>query len=330
MKVSILDDYFDTLRTLPCFHQLRGHDVTVWTDHVDDVDVLASRLATTEALVLIRERTPIRAELLRQLPQLRLISQRSVHPHIDVGTCTELGIMVCSDLHQESPSYAAAELTWALVLASMRRIPQQVTSMRAGHWQEGLGLSLRSKTLGIYGFGRIGHVVAEYGQAFGMKVLVWASEPSRARAADEGWEVAASREAFFGAADVLSVHQRLVDATRGTVTRNDLDRMQSTALFVNTSRAELVESGALVGALRAGRPGMAALDVYEHEPLVDLDDPLLKMDNVLCTPHIGYVTRDEWELQFATVFNQINRYSDGEPINVVNADVLHSGQIRLE
>ncbi|MEY2422269.1 MAG: D-3-phosphoglycerate dehydrogenase / 2-oxoglutarate reductase [Acidimicrobiaceae bacterium] len=322
MKVTILDDYFDTLKTLRCFGKLADHDVTVWTDHVDDVSELAERLADTEALVLIRERTKIRAPLLRQLPRLRLISQRSVYPHIDIHTCTELGIVVSSDLHQGSASYATAELTWGLVLAGMRRIPQQVVSMKAGHWQDGVGHSLRHKTLGIYGYGRIGKVVAGYGRAFGMEVSFWASPESRALARSEGAKVAESKESFFESCDVISLHLRLVDATRGIVTRNDLDTMKATALLVNTSRAELIEPGALIGALTAGRPGMAAVDVYETEPLTDANDPLLQMDNVICTPHIGYVSTDEWEIQFSDVFDQINAFAAGEPSNVVNPEVL--------
>jgi D-3-phosphoglycerate dehydrogenase len=322
MKVTILDDYADTLRTLPCFAALDGHDVTVWTDHVDDQEVLATRLADTTALVLIRERTAIRAPLLRRLTNLQLISQRSVYPHIDVDTCTELGIVVSSNLHQGSPSYATAELTWGLVLAALRRIPQQVASLKAGRWQDGVGHSLRSKTLGIYGYGRIGRVVAEYGRAFGMEVQFWAREESRAQARADGAVVAPSREEFFASSDVMTLHLRLVDATRGIVTRTDLDHMRPTALLVNTSRAGLLEPGALVAALSAGRPGAAAVDVYEHEPLTDVDDPLLAMDNVICTPHIGYVTTDEWELQFSDIFDQINAYAVGRPINVVNPDVL--------
>ena len=326
MKVAILDDYFDTLRTLDCIHKLDGHDVTVWTDHVDDLDALSRRLAETEALVLIRERTTISAPLLHRLPKLQLISQRSVFPHIDIEACTELGIVVSSDLHQGSPSYAAAELTWGLVIAGMRQIPQQVASMKSGRWQSGVGHSLRHKTLGIYGYGRIGKVVAEYGRAFGMEVVIWASDESRRRARAEGVEVAESKESFFEQCDVLSLHLRLVDATRGIVSRGDLDRMQPSALLVNTSRAGLIEPGALVGALTAGRPGLAAVDVYESEPLADPDDPLLKLDNVICTPHIGYVSTDEWELQFSDVFDQINAFAAGEPTNVVNPEVLVVGR----
>ena len=322
MRVSILDDYFDTIRTLECFDRLRGHEVTVWTDHVDDVVSLADRLRTAEALVLIRERTPIRTALLERLPELKLISQRSVYPHIDVDACTRLGIVVSSDLHQGSPSFATAELAWGLVVAAMRRIPQQVASMKAGRWQEGIGRSLGGKTLGIYGYGRIGRVVARYGKAFDMKVAVWASEASRARAEADGQVVSSGREAFFEQCDVVSLHLRLVDATRGLVTAADLSRMKPTALLVNTSRAGLIEPGALVEALRAGRPGMAAVDVYETEPLVDVDHPLLAMDNVVCTPHIGYVTREEWELQFADIFDQVNAFATGSPVNVVNPEAL--------
>ena len=326
MKISILDDYFNTLRTLPCFRKLAGHDVEIWNDHVQDIDTLAGRLKNTEALVLIRERTQIRAPLLERLPNLKLISQRSVYPHIDVAACTRLGVIVSSNMQVDTPSYAAAELTWALVLAAMRRIPQQAAAMKAGNWQIGVGHTLRGKTLGIFGYGRIGAVVAGYGKAFGMNVLVWARPASLERARADGHAVASSKEAFFETCDVLSLHMRLLDATRGIVTADDLARMKPTSLLVNTSRAPLVAPGALVSALRAGRPGMAAVDVYEQEPLRDVRDPLLAMDNVVCTPHIGYVTRDEYEIQFADIFDQIVAYAAGTPINVVNPDVL--GQAR--
>jgi D-3-phosphoglycerate dehydrogenase len=322
VKVSILDDYFDTLRMLRCFETLAGHDVTIWSDHVQDTDALAERLRDCEALVLIRERTEIRTPLLERLPELRLISQRSVYPHIDIETCTRLGIVVSSNMHADTPSYAAAELTWGLVLAAMRQIPQQMASLRAGEWQMGVGWTLRGKTLGIYGYGRIGTVVAGYGRAFGMNVLVWSSETSRERARADGHETAENRDAFFEACDVLSLHLRLKKATRGVITGADLALMKPTALLVNISRAGLIQPGALVSSLRAGRPGMAAVDVYDEEPLRDVDEPLLNMDNVVCTPHIGYVSRDEWELQFADVFDQINAYATGSPINVVNPEVL--------
>ena len=328
MKIAILDDYFDTIRTLPCFAMLEGHEVEVWNDHVQDDEVLAARLAATDIVVLIRERTKIRAPLLERLPRLKLISQRSVYPHIDTEACTRLGIVVSSSQHPGTPCYAAAELTWALALAAVRQLPQQVASLKAGHWQMGVGTTLRGKTLGLYGWGRIAHAVAEYGRAFGMRVLVWASERSREHARSEGLEVAAGKEAFFEQSDVLSLHMRLYPATRGIVTASDLARMKPTALFVNTSRAPLVEAGALVAALRAGRPGMAAIDVFEHEPLLDTSDPLLNLPNVIATPHIGYSTREEYELQFEEIFDQILQWLAGTPINVVNPAVLESPRLR--
>jgi D-3-phosphoglycerate dehydrogenase len=324
MKISILDDYHDTLRTLACFRKLQGHDVKIWNDHVQDVDTLAERLKDTEALVLIRERTQIRAPLINRLDCVKLISQRSVFPHIDIDACTRRGVIVSSSQHADTPSYAAAELTWGLVLAAMRQIPQQMAALRAGNWQIGVGSTLRGKTLGVYGYGRIGAVVAGYAKAFGMNVMVWAREASRARARADGYAVARSKEAFFEKCDVISLHMRLVESTRGIVSAGDLARMKPSALLVNTSRAPLIEQGALVTALRRGRPGMAAVDVYEEEPLLDTNHPLLHMDNVVCTPHIGYVSRDEYEIQFADIFDQIIAYAAGTPINVVNPEVLGS------
>src|SRR6201988_1256475 len=322
MNVTILDDYHDTLRTLPCFARLADHKVTIWNDHVQDIDALAERLKETEALVLIRERTKIRSPLLDRLPKLRLISQRSVWPHIDVDACTRLGIVVSSDARGDTPSYATAELTWGLILSAVRQIPQQAAALKAGRWQIGVGTTLRGKTLGLYGWGRIAHAVADYGRAFGVNVMVWAREASRERARQEGFAVAGSKAAFFEQSDVLSLHLRLVDATRHIVTAGDLARMKSTALLVNTGRAPLIEPGALVAALQAGRPGLAAVDVYEQEPLTDVADPLLLLPNVLATPHIGYVTREDYEFQFAEIFNQIVAYASGTPINVVNPDVF--------
>jgi D-3-phosphoglycerate dehydrogenase len=322
MKIAILDDYFDTLHTLACFSKLDGHEVTVWNDHTQDTDALAARLKDTEVLVLIRERTQIRAPLLERLEALRLISQRSVYPHIDIDACTRLGVIVSSNQHADSPSFATAELTWGLIIAAMRQIPQQMAALQAGTWQIGVGNSLHGKTLGIYGYGRIGATVAGYGKTFGMNVLVWAREASREHARRDGYALAQSKQMFFESCDVLSLHMRLVNETRGIVTSADLSSMKPTALLVNTSRAGLVEPGALVEALRAGRPGMAALDVYEEEPLRDPEDPLLKMENVVCTPHIGYVTRDEYELQFSDIFDQIVAYAEGAPTNVVNPQVF--------
>lgn len=326
MKITILDDYHDTIRTLPCFAMLDGHDVTIWNDHVQDTDALSQRLADTEALVLIRERTKIRTDLIERLPNLKLISQRSVYPHIDIETCTRHGIVVSSDLHMGSPSYATAELTWALILAAMRDIPQQMASMKAGGWQIGVGRTLRGKTLGLHGFGRIAHAVADVAKAFGMKILVWAREETMAKARAEGFETAPSQAAFYATADIVSLHMRLVEATRGIVTAANLAAMQPDALLVNTSRAGLIEPGALAKALEAGRPGKAAIDVYDEEPVRDGDHPLVRLPNIICTPHIGYVTRDEYQLQFTDIFAQIVAFCRGEPINVVNPDVLGSSK----
>lgn len=322
MKIAILDDYFDTVRTLPCFATLAGHEVTIFNDHVQDTDTLAERLRDTEVLVLIRERTKIRTPLLERLPRLKLISQRSVYPHIDVDTCTRLGIVVSSSQHSDTPSYAAAELTWALVLAAMRQIPQQVASMKAGHWQMGVGTTLRHKTLGIHGYGRIARVVAGYAAPFGMTVLVWARPDGLQRAGADGHAVAASKEDLYEQSDIVTLHMRLVDATRGIVTASDLTRMKPSSLLVNTSRAGLVAPGALEAALRAGRPGGAGLDVFEEEPLLDTAHPLLNMPNVVCTPHIGYVARDEYQVQFTDIFDQIVAYTKGTPTDVVNPAVL--------
>ena len=322
MKIAILDDYFDTIRNLKCFEKLSGHNVTVWNDHVQDDDVLADRLAETEALVLIRERTQIRAPLIERLPKLKLISQRSVYPHIDVEACTRQGVILSSSQHAGSPSYATAELTWGLILAAMRQIPQQMESLKAGNWQMGVGRTLRGRTLGIFGYGRIGKAVADYGRAFGMNIVIWASEASRERAREDGETVAESKQAFFSECDIISLHLRLYDSTRGIVTAGDLAQMKPDSVLVNTSRAPLIEEGALVAALRAGRPGMAAVDVYEQEPVRDAAHPLFSFPNVICTPHIGYVTEDEWEIQFSEIFDQILAYDEGNPINVINTDVL--------
>lgn len=323
MNITILDDYHDTVRTLDCFRMLDAHRVRIWNDHVQEVDELARRLNDTEVLVLIRERTQIRAPLITRLERLKLISQRSVYPHIDIDACTARGIVVSSNQHPDTPSYATAELTWALVLAAMRQIPRQLASLRAGRWQCGVGQGVRGKTIGIYGWGRIGRAVAEYAKAFGMQVLIWAREASRARALAEGWQVARSKEEFFERCDIVSLHMRLVAATRGIVTAADLARMKPSALIVNTSRAGLIEPDALVNALRAGRPGMAATDVFDHEPLLDTRHPLLTMDNVVATPHIGYVTREGYEESFTDIFEQILAFQRGSPIHVVNPEVLH-------
>ncbi|CAF1294489.1 unnamed protein product [Adineta steineri] len=323
MNITVLDDYSDTIRTLECYRKLNNHNVTIWNDHVQDIDILVQRLKNTDVLVLIRERTQISGDLLKQLPRLKLISQRSVYPHIDIDACNRLGIIVSSNQHTDSPSYATAELTWGLILAAMRQIPQQMAALKIGKWQIGIGNTLRGKTLGIYGYGRIGSTVAKYGAAFGMNIFVWARESSLCRARIDGYTTANNKCEFFKTCDVLSLHMRLVDATRSIVTAKDLDLMKSTALIVNTSRAGLIEPTALVNALRSGRPGMAAVDVYENEPMIDTNNPLLTMDNVICTPHIGYVSIDEYEIQFSDIFQQILAYVDGTPIHVVNPQVIN-------
>jgi D-3-phosphoglycerate dehydrogenase len=322
MNITILDDYQNAVRHLACFSKLAGHNVTIWNDHVTGTDALADRLKDTGALVLIRERTPIRTPLIELLSGLKLISQRSVYPHIDVDACTRRGIIVSSDMHPDRPSFATAELTWGLVIAAMRCIPQEVAALKGGRWQSTLGTALRGRTLGIFGYGRIGSVVAGYGKAFGMKVLIWGRTSSLERARADGFTAAASKQALFEQSDVLSLHLRFIDATRNSVTSGDLARMKPTALLVNTSRAGLIEPGALVAALKAGRPGMAAVDVYEEEPVLGAKHPLLALDNVVCTPHLGYVERDGYESAFGIIFDQVLAYAAGKPVNVVNPEVL--------
>jgi len=320
MKVHILDDWFDTLRNLPCFEKLAGHDVTVWTDHEPDPAKLAGRIQAAEALVLFRERTKIGADLLEHVPNLKLISQRSVYPHIDVPACTANNVILCSNLHSDTPSYAAAEMTLALILASYRQIPQQTESIRAGNWQMGVGRTLRGRTLGLYGYGRIAQAVAGYAEAIGMQVQWWASDDGRAQARSDGRTVADSREAFFATSDIVSLHVRLKPATRGIITGDDLAAMSPRSLLVNTSRSGLIVAGALEAEIATGRIH-AAVDVFDNEPLLDIQNPLLTHPNVLPTPHIGYVTEDEFDLQFSDIFDQVNAYANGAPIHVINPEV---------
>ena len=320
MKVHILDDWFDTLRTLPCFSLLEGHETTIWTDHEPDPVRLSARVTDADALVLFRERTKIGSELLERLPNLKLISQRSVYPHVDVPACSDSGVLLCSNMHSGTPSYAAAEHTLALILSSYRQIPDQVASIRAGNWQSGVGRTLRGKTLGLYGFGRIGGAVAEYAKAIGMKVQWWSSEAGRARAIAAGESVPASRDAFFATSDIVSLHVRLKPATRGIITAEDLAGMKDRSLFVNTSRSGLVVQGALEAEMEQGRL-YAAVDVFDSEPLTDPTHSLLTNPNVLPTPHIGYVTEDEFDLQFRDIFEQVNAYAAGNPIHMINPEV---------
>ncbi len=319
MKVHILDDWFETLSSLPCFKKLAGHDVTVWTDHEPDPAKLANRVAEAEALVLFRERTAITADLLNRLPKLKLISQRSVYPHVDVPACTQNGVLLCSNMHSGTPSYAAAEMTLALILASYRQIPQQVASIRAGNWQAGVGRTLRGRTLGLYGYGRIAGAVADYASAIGMTIQWWASEAGRARAKADGATVAESREAFFRTSDIVSLHVRLKPETRGIITAEDLAAMSPRGLLVNTSRSGLISPGVLEAEIAKGRIH-AAVDVFDAEPLTDTTNPLLTHPNVLPTPHLGYVTEDEFDLQFSDIFDQINAYAAGDPIHMINPE----------
>ncbi|HOB94724.1 MAG TPA: D-2-hydroxyacid dehydrogenase family protein, partial [Aquabacterium sp.] len=307
MNIIILDDYQDAVRKLKCAARLEPYNAKVFTNTVKGIGQLSVRLRDAEILVLIRERTHFPRLLLEKLPKLRLIVQTGrIGGHIDVETCTRLGIAVAEGTG--SP-VAAAELTWALIMAAMRRLPQYIGNLKHGAWQQsglkaasmppnfGLGLVLRGRTLGVWGYGKIGQLVAGYGRAFGMQVVVWGSEGSRARAEADGHQAAASCQQFFAECDVLSVHLRLNDATRGLIKLEDLAQMKPTALFVNTSRAELVEDNALVSALNKGRPGMAAVDVFEAEPILQ-GHPLLRLENAICTPHIGYVEQDSYELYF--------------------------------
>ena len=323
MNITILDDWQDTIRTLACFSKVAGHAVTIWNDHTKDVETLAKRLADTEALCLIRERTPIRAPLLERLDRLRLISQVGVFPHVDVDAATRRGVLMCALTGPGRPSYATAELTWGLIIAAFRRIPQEMVALRAGKWQaHPIGVGLRGKTLGIWGYGKIGAVVAGYGKAFGMNVLAWGRSSSLEKAKADGFTPAASKEAFLEQSDVVSIHVRLIPETRGMVTAADLARMKPSAVFVNTSRAGLVAPGALEAAVKAGRPGMAAVDVFEEEPVVGGNHPLLKLDNVIAVPHLGYVERDGLEHMFSTIFDQVLAYAAGKPINVQNPEAL--------
>jgi D-3-phosphoglycerate dehydrogenase / 2-oxoglutarate reductase len=320
MKIVIPDDYQDAVRSLDCFATLSGHEVTIYNDTVKDDDSLVKRFAEADVLVLIRERTAISEALLERLPKLRLISQTGRGtPHIDLEACTRHGVAVA--VGGGSPQ-APAELTWALVLAAMRHIPREVARFKEGTWQTTLGTGLRGRTLGIYGYGRIGSVVAGYGQAFGMRVLVWGREGSLRRASEAGFETAASKDDLFEQSDVLSLHLKLSAETRGILTPDDLAKMKQTSLLVNTSRAELIEPGALEVALKAGRPGFATVDVYEEEPVKD--HPLLHLDNAICTPHLGYVEKDSYEMYFGAAFDEILAFEAGNPEHIINPEALET------
>jgi D-3-phosphoglycerate dehydrogenase len=331
VNIIILDDYQDAVRKLRCASVLEPLNAKVFTNSVKGIGQLSVRLRDADVLVLIRERTHFPRALLEKLPKLKLISQTGkVGGHIDVETCSRMGIAVAEGVG--SP-VAPAELTWALIMAAMRRLPQYIGNLKHGAWQQsglkaasmppnfGVGMVLRGKTLGIWGYGKIGQIVAGYGKAFGMEVTVWGSESARARAVKDGYGAAPSCEAFFETCDVLSLHLRLNDQTRAIVKLDALSRMKPTALVVNTSRAELIEENALVSALNRGRPGMAAVDVFESEPILQ-GHPLLRLENAVCTPHIGYVEQDSYELYFKAAFDNVVNFIGGHPSNIINPEAL--------
>lgn len=327
----ILDDYQDVVRKLDCAAKLENFPAKVYTNTVKGIGQLSVRLKDADIIVLIRERTSLNRALIEKLPRLKLIAQTGrVGQHIDLAACTERGVAVAEGVG--SP-VAPAELTWALIMAAARRLPQYISNLKHGAWQQsglkagsmptnfGLGTVLRGKTLGIWGYGKIGQLVAGYGKAFGMTVKVWGSDESRVRAVRDGYEASASRERFFEESDVLSLHLRMNEANEGIVTSEDLGRMKPTALFVNTSRAELVEAHALISALNRGRPGLAAVDVYESEPILQ-GSALLRLENCICTPHIGYVEKDSYELYMGAAFDNVVNYIKGTPTNIVNPGAL--------
>ena len=322
MKIAVIDDYQDAFRKLACAGKLKGHDITVYRDTEKDAARFAARLEGYEAVIMTQQRSPLPKALVEALPasvKLLCNTGRNVG-HIDLAACTARGIIVAA-AGGGLPN-ATAELTWGLILSSLRSIPHEVQQLKQGVWQTSVGTGVHGKTLGIYALGKIGSVVAQIGRAFGMKVTCWGRDASKAKARELGYEVPASREAFFAGADVLCLHIPLNKETRGIVTAADLAQMKSSALLVNTSRAGLIESGALVNALNKGHPGFGAIDVYEDEPVVDANHPLLKMSNVVCTPHLGYVEAGTYESYFGTVVDSILSYAAGTPINVLNPDVL--------
>ena len=304
MKIAVIDDYQNAFRNLECYARLKDHEVVVFHDTEKDASKLAARLQDAEAVILTQQRSPVPRALVERLPKLKLLSQTGRNAnHIDVAACTEKGVVVSAG--GGGIPTPAAELTWALILASLRRIPQEVQRMKEGQWQGSVGVGVSGKTLGVYAFGRIGSMVAKVGKAFDMRVICWAS-----------------REAFFENADVVCLHLPLNKETRGIVTAQDLARMKPTALIVNTSRAQIIAEGVLVAALKQGRPGFAAVDVYEDEPVLGGNHPLLKLDNATCTPHLGYVEQDTYEAYFGTAIDQILAFAAGKPINVLNPEVL--------
>ena len=321
MKVAILDDYQDVFRTLKCSSRLKGHDVTVYHDSVKEPGKLADRLQGADAVILLQQRTPFPRAAAEKVTTLKLISQTGRNAnHIDTAACTEKGILVCGT--GAGAVNHTAELTWGLIFSVLRHIPEEVRQLKAGRWQTTLGTTVAGKTLGVYAYGRIGSIVARAGRAFDMKVVCWGREGSTGRARADGYEVAPGREAFFERADIVSLHIPLNKETRGIVKHADLARMKPTALIVNTSRGPIIEDGALVRALKEGRPGYGAVDVYDDEPVLEGNHPLLKMDNVVCTPHLGYVDRDTYEKYYGAAVDNVLAYAEGKPVNLLNPEVL--------
>src|SRR5882672_24802 len=319
MKIAVLDDYQDVFRTLKCYPRLKGHEVVAFHDSEKDPVKLAARLDGFDAVILLQQRTPFPRAVVEKTRTLKVISQtgRNVN-HIDVATCTEKGILVCGS-GAGLPNHTA-ELTWGLIFSALRHIPEEVQQLRAGKWQTTLGTTVVGKTLGVYAYGRIGNIVAKVGRAFGMRVIAWGREGSTAQARTDGFEVAASREAFFETSDIVSLHIPLNKETRGIVKYADLARMKPTALIVNTSRGPIIEAESLVKALKEGRPGLGAFDVYDDEPVLGGNHPLFKMSNVVCTPHLGYVDRDTYEKYYGAAVDSVLAFADGKPVNILNPE----------
>ena len=321
MKIAIVDDWSNSLRTLPCFEKLANLDVTILTDHVGTIDDRIKQLSQFDAVVLIRERTQITRTLLQGLPKLRFISLFGSCPHIDIKACSDHRVLVCAGKRSHTPSFAAAEHTWALIMAAEKDIPQQMQNLRNGKWQQGMARGLFGRRLGLYGYGRIAKQIADYAEAFNIQVEWWGSDQGRARAKADGRAVAESRAAFFAENDIVSVHVRLTSATEGVITAADLGKMKPDSLFVNTSRSGLLGSGVLLNALNSGRPGKAAVDVFDEEPITWQRDELACHPHIIATPHIGFVTNDEFEMQFSEVFEQVRLWARGRPINMLNQDI---------
>jgi D-3-phosphoglycerate dehydrogenase len=325
MKIAVIHDYADVFRGTRAYPRLKDHEVIIHTEASTDPARVIEQAAGCDALLLTQQRVPLTRQMIERLPVLRFISQTGRNTnHLDISACTQHGIVVSAGGSSGggSPYSTTAELAWGLILASLRHLPYEVERLKHGHWQTTVGIRLFGHTLGVYAFGHIGGAVARVGKAFGMHVVCWGREGSTARAKAEGFEIAASREAFFENADVISLHLPGNQETRGIVKADDLARMKPTALLVNTSRALIIAEGALVAALHQGRPGFAAVDVYEEEPVVGAQHPLLQMTNVLCTPHLGYAERGSYEALCTLAVDQLLAFAEGKPINVANQEAV--------